>query len=108
MAKHRLSRREFMGLSGAGFAGLVSGPWTAGTAMAQVGAAQASDLVVFNAKVYTVDPLTPRAEAFAIKAGRFVAVGSSDEVKSLLGPGTQTSDARQMTVVPGFIDAHNH
>src|SRR5947207_5496797 len=108
MAKHRFSRREFMGLSGAGIAGLVSTPWTIRTAVAQISAAQAPDLVVFNAKVYTVDPLTPRAEAFAIKADRFVAVGSSDEVKSMIGPRTQTFDARQLTVVPGFIDAHNH
>jgi len=97
-----------MGFSSIGIAGLVSAPWTAGTVMAQVVAAQAPDLVVFNAKVYTVDPLVTRVEAFAIKAGRFVAVGSSDEVKSLIGPRTETFDARQMTVVPGFIDAHNH
>src|SRR5439155_895103 len=80
MAKHRFSRREFMGLTGAG---LVNAPWTARTAFAQVSAAQAPDLVVLNAKVYTVDSLMPRVEAFAVKTGRFVAVGSSDEVKSL-------------------------
>ena len=108
MAKHRFNRREFICLSGAGVGGLVSTPWTIRTAVAQISAAQAPDLVVFNAKVYTVDPLTPRAEAFAIKADRFVAVGSSNEVKSLIGPRTQTFDARQLTVVPGFIDAHNH
>jgi predicted amidohydrolase YtcJ len=108
MANRNFNRREFMGLSGAGIAGLVSAPWTARTAAAQVNAAQVPDLVVFNAKVYTVDPLTTRAEAFAVKAGRFVAVGSSDDVKSLIGPRTQAFDAHQMTVVPGFIDAHNH
>jgi len=64
--------------------------------------------VVFNARAYTVDPIAPQAEAFAVKAGRFVAVGSSEEVQSLIGPRTQTLDARQMTIVPGFIDAHNH
>ncbi len=69
---------------------------------------QDPDLVVFNAKVYTVDPLGPRAQAFAIKAGRFVAVGSTEAVKTLIGKQTQTFDAKQMTVVPGFIDAHNH
>jgi predicted amidohydrolase YtcJ len=66
------------------------------------------DLVVFNAKVYTVDAQMPRAEAFAVKAGRFIAVGASDEIKSLAGRHTRTWDARQMTIVPGFIDAHNH
>jgi Amidohydrolase family len=108
MAKHRYSRRGFMGLSGAGIAGLVGAGWPGAVAAAAVDSAQDPDLVVFNAKVYTVDPLTPRAEAFAVKAGRFVAVGSTEDVKMLIGKRTQTFDAKQMTVVPGFIDAHNH
>jgi predicted amidohydrolase YtcJ len=106
MAKHRYNRREFMGLSGAGIAGLVGAQWP-GTAAAAVDS-QEPDLVVFNAKVYTVDPLEPRAEAFAVKAGKFVAVGSTEDVKALIGKRTQVFDARQATVVPGFIDAHNH
>jgi len=69
---------------------------------------QDADLVVFNAKVYTVDSRAPKAEAFAVNGGRFVAVGSTEEIKALIGKGTQTLDARQMTVVPGFIDCHNH
>src|SRR5207237_3380085 len=69
---------------------------------------QDSDLLVYNAKVYTVDPIEPRAEAFAVKAGRFVAVGSTEDIKGMIGKQTQGFDAEQMTVVPGFIDAHNH
>jgi predicted amidohydrolase YtcJ len=99
----RFDRREFMGLFGAGLAGA---SWS-GRALAAV-TPQEPDLVVFNARVYTVDAAAPRAEAFAVKAGRFTAVGSSADVRSLIGPRTQTYDARQMTVVPGFIDAHNH
>jgi hypothetical protein len=79
MAKHRYSRRGFMGLSGAGIAGVVGVRWPGGTAATAVDSAQDPDLVVFNSKVYTVDPLTPRAEAFAIKTGRFVAVGSTED-----------------------------
>jgi predicted amidohydrolase YtcJ len=110
MPKHRFSRRDFMGLSGAGIAGLLGAgaPWPGRAIAAELGAAQEPDLVVFNAKVYTVDPLAPRVEAFAVKAGRFVAVGSTDDIKSLVGKRTQAFDAGQMTVVPGFIDAHNH
>jgi hypothetical protein len=70
--------------------------------------ARDADLVVFNAKVYTVDPQSPRAEAFAVKNGRFIAVGNSADIKALAGKSTQTLDAQQMTVVPGFIDCHNH
>ena len=42
------------------------------------------------------------------KGGRFIAVGSNADIKALVGKDTQTFDARQMTVVPGFIDCHNH
>jgi len=95
-----------MGLSGAGLAGFVGAQWPIGRADAAVD--QDPDLVVVNAKIYTVDPLVPRAEAFAVKRGRFVAVGGSEEVRSLARKGTQAVDAQQMTIVPGFIDAHNH
>lgn len=66
------------------------------------------DLVVFNGRVYTVDSRVPKAEAFAVRGGRFAAVGSNQEIKGLIGKGTETFDARQMTIVPGFIDCHNH
>ena len=75
---------------------------------ASTAAAIDPDLIVVNARVYTVDPSLPRAEAFAVNAGRFVAVGSSSEMRSLAGRRTQTIDAKGMTVVPGFIDTHNH
>jgi predicted amidohydrolase YtcJ len=96
MGSNRSSRREFLGLMGTGIAG------------AAAGATEDADSVVFNAKVYTVDSRMPKAEAFAVKGGRFTAVGSSADIKSLIGKGTQTFDARQMTIVPGFIDCHNH
>jgi len=108
----RHSRRQFMGLAGAGIAGLLGGPWLSASAADQAqGTAldpRDADLVVFNGKVYTVDSQTPKVEAFAVKAGRFVAVGSTEDMKTLIGKSTQTFDAKQMTVVPGFIDCHNH
>jgi predicted amidohydrolase YtcJ len=66
------------------------------------------DLVVFNAKIYTMDPALARAEAFAVSGGRFIAVGSSSEVRSLARKKTQSVDAKGMTIVPGFTDCHNH
>ena len=92
-------------MAGAGLAGVVGGPWL-GAAAAADGAN--TDLVVFKAKVYTVDTQAPKAEAFAVKGGRFAAVGSNADIRALIGKGTQTFDARQMTIVPGFIDCHNH
>src|SRR5262249_59091222 len=47
-------------------------------------------------------------EGFAVKNGRFIAVGTNEEVKGIRGKDTLTVDAKQMTVVPGFIDCHNH
>src|SRR5436190_19868055 len=102
MPTSRFNRREFMGLTGAGL--LAGAHWPVAAAAADL----EPDLIVVNAKVYTVDQAAPRAEAFAVRAGRFLAVGGTDEIKALAGRSTQTFDARQMTVVPGLIDAHNH
>src|SRR5262245_1989863 len=66
------------------------------------------DLVVVNGVVHTVDDRLPRAEGFAVKNGRFIAVGGNDEVRGLATKTTQVIDAKGMTVVPGFIDAHCH
>ena len=112
MNKHRHNRREFMGLTGAGVAGLASGSLLSTTVFAETESAdndpRHADLVVFNAKVYTVDSRMPKADAFAVKGARFVYVGSTAEAKAFIGRRTQTFDAKQMTVVPGFIDCHNH
>ena len=76
-----------MNLTGAGIA-LVGGAWP-GTAAVDDG--PDADLVVFNARVYTVDPRAPKVEAFAVKAGRFTAVGSTAEMKALIGKRTRHS-----------------
>ncbi|MEP6495406.1 MAG: amidohydrolase [bacterium] len=107
----RHSRREFMGLTAASLAGAATRPWLgAANAAFSPSASQSSDpdLIVVNAKVYTMDPAAPRAEAFATIGGRFVAIGSTSDIKSVAGKRTQTFDAKQMTIVPGFVDCHNH
>jgi predicted amidohydrolase YtcJ len=109
--KHR-NRRDFIAATGLGAAGLVGAPLLGAAPAVPPQSADAktqdADLVVFNAKVYTVDSRMPRAEAFAVKNSRFIAVGSNEDIKGLIAKGTQTFDAKQMTVVPGFIDCHNH
>jgi len=113
----RHSRREFMGLTAVGAAGILARPrFAAGRTLAttpvpesaQAASSADPDLVVFNAKVYTMDPATPRAEAFAVSGGRFVAIGRTADIKGLAGKRTRTLDAKQMTIVPGFTDCHNH
>jgi predicted amidohydrolase YtcJ len=65
------------------------------------------DLLVVNAKVYTVDNGFSTAEAFAVHEGRFIAVGSSEELQEKY-KALRTVDALGKAVVPGFIDAHAH
>jgi predicted amidohydrolase YtcJ len=96
------SRREFMGLAGAGLAGAFAASPKAAAA------AEDRDLAVLNANVYTVDTRAPKAQAFLVKDGRFTAVGSNDDMKALAGKQARAFDARGMTIVPGFIDTHNH
>lgn len=67
-----------------------------------------ADMVVTNAKVWTVDKSKPRAEAIAIVSDRFAAVGSNAEIAKWMGPETKKLDAHGMTVVPGMIDSHVH
>jgi predicted amidohydrolase YtcJ len=106
------NRRQFINTVGASLAGLIGASEFAAAAQpapATAPTAGASpDLLLINAKVYTIDPRMPRAEAFAVSGGRFVAVGSTSDIKNLAGKNTQTFDATGMTVVPGFIDCHNH
>ncbi len=111
MAKY--TRGEFLGF-GAALAGAFSlGRIGAGHVEPSVSAQPSTaggepDLVVVNARVLTSDTALPRAEAFAVRNGRFVAVGSSADVRNLATARTPIIDARTMTVVPGFIDAHCH
>lgn len=108
------SRREFIESSAALAAalGINLEPWPA--RITERPAQQAPpqnpgpDLAVVNARVYTIDSAVPRAQAFAVKNGRFTAVGSTGDIRNLTTRGTQVLDAGGMTVVPGFIDGHCH
>ena len=70
--------------------------------------AGAPDLILFNADIYTVDPNQPRAEAFAVRDGKFSAIGPVSEIRALADDHTKLVDAAGMTVTPGFIDGHTH
>lgn len=100
------SRRRFIGGTVAGLASIAC--TRPRTALAMLAQSRSADLVVLNARVYTVDPALPTAAAFAVRAGRFVAIGSSADIRGYVGAKTQVIDASGMTVVPGFIDTHNH
>jgi len=61
-----------------------------------------------NANVITMEPDSPTAEAFLVGQGRFLRVGSEDEVRFHAPEGVETEDLAGKTVVPGFIETHNH
>jgi hypothetical protein len=66
------------------------------------------DKILINGKIITVDENFSIAEAVATRNGKFIAVGKSQNIKSLAGPNTKVIDLQGKTVVPGFIDGHAH
>jgi len=64
--------------------------------------------LLFNATVLTMDPARPRAEALAIRDGRLAAIGSTEEIRWFRTPDAELLDLAGKTVLPGFVDAHNH
>ncbi|WP_292949796.1 amidohydrolase [Olleya sp. UBA1516] len=65
------------------------------------------DTIITNGTVYTVDADFNNAEAFAIKDGKFVAVGTTNDINKKY-KAINTIDAKGQTILPGFIDAHCH
>ncbi|MFF5426605.1 MULTISPECIES: amidohydrolase [unclassified Streptomyces] len=66
-----------------------------------------ADLVLTGGPVLTLDPARTRATSVAVTGERITAVGH-DEVRELIGPGTEVVDLRGKLLLPGFQDAHVH
>jgi len=66
------------------------------------------DRVLLNAQIYTLGGSARVVEAIAIRDGRIVAAGSTDEIRALAEVGTLVDDLSGAVVLPGLIDAHNH
>jgi predicted amidohydrolase YtcJ len=66
------------------------------------------DVIIVNAKVHTVDPAKPSAEAVAVCGELIGRVGSTDEIRALAGAKTRIIDAQGRLLLPGFNDAHVH
>lgn len=97
------SRREFLKLAGAAglggalgfgdFVGASSGP---------------ADVILTNGRIHTLQKMKPTAATVAVRDGRFLAVGSTQDVLAHKGPKTQVIDLAGRTVVPGLNDSHIH
>ena len=68
----------------------------------------AADLIITNAKVWTVDKTHPTAQAVAVLGDRIVAVGSNADIDVWRGHDTKVIDAGGKLLLPGFNDAHVH
>ena len=64
--------------------------------------------LITNADIVTMNPDKPSADAMAVSDGRIVAIGSEAEVRSAIGDYTKFYDLDGQTVVPGFIETHDH
>ena len=100
------SRRKFVAASVA-IAGLYATTRVLG-ATAAFAQNEKADLLIENAKIVTLDPKMPRAEAIAITGDKIVGVGKRHELESLRGPGTKVIDAGKRVIIPGLNDAHTH
>jgi predicted amidohydrolase YtcJ len=79
-----------------------------GLSSATAALAQTADLVFINGKVFTANDRSSIAEGFAVKDGRFIAVGSSQAMRAHIGPGSKVVDLGGRFVTPGLADGHLH
>ncbi|MBR8640501.1 amidohydrolase [Streptomyces tuirus] len=70
--------------------------------------AHQGELILCDAVVRTVDPWDRVAEAVLVRGGKIAAVGSERDVRAAARPDAEVRRLRGRTVVPGFIDPHNH
>ncbi len=66
------------------------------------------NIIAYNGKVLTVDDAFTTAQAVAVRDGKFLAVGTDQRIRAMAGPNTRQIDLKGKSVVPGFIDTHNH
>ena len=66
------------------------------------------ELIVINADIRTADSTKMRANAFAVEAGKFTAVGTNEEISKFAESNTRVLDAEGKSILPGFIDSHTH
>ncbi len=73
-----------------------------------------ADMVIYNGKIVTTDDKTTNptpgtiVEAMAIREGKILALGKSEDIRRYGGPNTVMIDVKERTVVPGLIDTHGH
>ncbi|HMB60147.1 MAG TPA: amidohydrolase [Xanthomonadales bacterium] len=106
-----MKRRQFIGQGAAlsaalgGAAGFV--PQLAMASIPADGSVRA-DVLISNARIYTMNDQQPLAQSIALAGNQILAVGSNEDLAALKGSYTRVIDASGSTITPGFIDAHSH
>ena len=67
-----------------------------------------SDLLIFNADIYTSNNKNPKADSLVVSDGYIVYVGNYLDAQHYVGKSTKLIDLDGKTVLPGFIDSHTH
>ncbi|MBQ9406709.1 MAG: amidohydrolase [Desulfovibrio sp.] len=107
MIFHNVTRREFLKISSLATFGVVVAGYGDKTEAANRGNDKLADMVIYG-NFYTVDANNPKAEAVAIKNGKFVYVGTAVGVKKYVGKNTQEQRYDKGVLMPGFVDGHAH
>jgi predicted amidohydrolase YtcJ len=100
--------RAAVNINRGSFVAMVGGLVAATAVRAPAAQQGPADVILVNGRFHTMDTRRPSAEAVAISAGRFSAVGSKAAVMQLHGPKTQVVDLKGATVLPGFVEPHMH
>lgn len=105
-----LSRRNFLKVSAAAIPAIAGGGFGL---MSQAHGQSVrtdthADLVVTNGKIATLAEKEPFVQAFAVRDGKFLAVGNNKEIMAMRGPKTRVVDAKNRTIIPGLNDSHTH
>jgi adenine deaminase len=69
---------------------------------------KSADVIIRNALVHTIDPKIARANSVALSGDRILGVDDWNGLQHLADARTQIVDAAGQTIVPGFVDVHNH
>ncbi|WP_321393649.1 amidohydrolase [Emcibacter sp.] len=88
--------------------GLIGGLMLSLAAGTTAFAGEVADKIFFNGHIYTMEKDTPRVEAVAIRDGKFMAVGSLEDMKKMAGEGTELVDLDGKMAMPGLNDGHSH